>query len=101
MHNVTIPRLMPMALSSMQKARCEHCPGRTNRMTVCNGTTLNVDNILGQTKVLGYRDGNGCECLVDFDALDICGLPASTFECLLDCRDRTQLNIPGSTAPTP
>ena len=78
-----------IALHRMQKARCEHRPGRTNRMTMCNGTTLNIDNVLRQTEVLGDRDGNGCECLIDFDALDICGFPSSAFERLLDCRNWT------------
>ena len=88
-----------VALHRMQKARCEHCPGRTNRMTMRNGTALDVDNILRQTKVLGDRDGNGRECLIDFDALNICGFPASTFERLLDCRDRTQSEHPRLDGP--
>ena len=65
-----------VALHRMQKARCEHCPGRTNRMTMGNGTALDIDNILRQTKVLGDGNGNGCECFIDFDTLDICGFPA-------------------------
>ena len=60
-----------VALHRMQKARCEHCPGRTNRMTMRNGTALDVDNILRQTKVLGDRNGDGRKRFVNFDALDI------------------------------
>ena len=88
-----------VALHRMQKTRCEHCPGRTNRMTMRNGTALDIDNILRQTKVLGDGNGNGCECLIDFDTLDICSFPARAFECLLDCRDRAQSKHPRLDRP--
>ena len=86
--------LNTVALHRMQKSRREYCSGRTNRMTMRNGTTLDVDNILRQTKVLGDRNGDSGECLIDFDALYICSFPASTFECLFNRGDRTQSEHP-------
>ena len=83
------PAFDTVALHRMQKTRCEHRSGRANRMTMRNGAALDVDNILRQTKVLGHRDGNSCECLINFDALYICSFPASTFERLFNRRDRT------------
>ena len=55
----------------MQKPRRQHRAGRSNRMSVRNGTALDVDNILRQPKVLGDRNGDGRKRFVNFDALDI------------------------------
>ena len=68
---------------------------------MCDSATLDVDNILRQTKVLGDRNSNRRECLIYFDALYVRSFPASTFERLFNRGNGPSPNIPGSTAPTP
>ena len=66
----------------MNEARQEHCASGADRVPMGNGSTLNIDNILRQPEFARDGDGNGGECLVDFDALEVPKLPPRTFACL-------------------
>ena len=85
-HKVTIPRLIPSRRMEWKKG-VKTAPVAPNWMTMRDRTTLNVDNVLRQAKVLRNGDRNRSESLVDLDALDICSLPTGAFEGLFHGRD--------------
>jgi hypothetical protein len=53
------------------------------------------ENVLGNAERLGYGEGNGCEGLVDFDALDIAQFPVSARQRLLNRGDRSKAEHAG------
>src|SRR5512146_1332774 len=79
----------------MQKPRGQYRACCANWMTMRDGPTFNIDNILGQAKVVGHSNGDCSECLVDLDSLNIGHFPVSPSECLLDSGDGTQPEHPG------
>src|SRR5215831_15138328 len=64
-------------------------------MAMRDGSTLDIDGVLGQAERLGNGKRYGCERLVDFEALHIAEPPARTRKSDLDRGNRTETEHPG------
>jgi hypothetical protein len=59
----------------MHETRCQNSTGGANRMTMGNGAALNIDDVVGELKLLADGEWHSSESLVDFDAIYIADLP--------------------------
>ena len=74
----------------MQEPRGQDSAGRPDRVTMGNGATLDIDDVLGKLKLLGDGERHSGESLVDFDTIDVADFPTRALESRLDRRHGTQ-----------
>src|SRR5262245_10879893 len=54
-----------VAMHRVQKTGGQHCAGRADRMTMRNGSALDIDNIVGEAELLSNSKRHGREGLVN------------------------------------
>lgn len=79
-----------IALHGMEQTGGQDRARRADRMAMCDRTTLDIDDILGQAQFTGHGDRDRGKSLVDLHALQIRYRPAGAGECLTHCRDWPQ-----------
>ena len=83
----------------MEQAGGEHGAARPDRMAVRDGTTLDIDHVLGQAELTLDSDRDRSKGLVDLDPLDVADLARSS--AWRTAGTGPIPNMAGSTAPTP
>jgi hypothetical protein len=76
----------------MDNANREDRPGCADRMAVRDRTTLDIDDVFGQTQLAHNGDNDPRKSLVDLDPLNIAKLPAGPIKGLADGGDGTKSN---------
>src|SRR5262245_5619283 len=84
-----------VAMHGVDKTRRQHSAGCADRVTMRDGTAFDIDDVLGETELLGNGKGYGRERFVDLEALHVAEPPACARERLLDSRNRTQTEQAG------
>src|SRR5229473_7994021 len=82
----------------MNEPRREDGPGRADRVTMRDGATLDIDDILRQPELARDHERDRRKGLVDLDALNRPEAPAGTLQRLLHRRDRAEAEHPGLDA---
>src|SRR5438270_1347787 len=84
----TSPETVPT--HRMEEAGRQHSACCTDRMTMCDGATLDIHNVRRQPEFLHDRERYDGEGLVDFNTLDVAMAPVGARQRLFDGGDRTE-----------
>src|SRR5580704_16723409 len=84
-----------VSLHRMEEAHGQCGAGRSNRVSVGNRASFDVDNVLRKAQLLCHSEWDRRERFVDLDSLYVGESPSCSFQGLLDSRDRTQAEHAG------